>query len=127
LLTSDREVSLEKEQVQLLGLDGPLLTRFLEKYRALPPEELGVRVLSTDEKTGVVSFWQVESRSEKGQKKRIIFPLAVDADGKRLLEWERKPESVWVLPAASNDQSTPNLKLLHDWFEPMLQRELAGC
>ena len=42
LLTTERELSLQKENVQLLGLDHPLVAAYLRKFRELPPEELGL-------------------------------------------------------------------------------------
>ena len=48
LLTTERELSLQKENVQLLGLDHPLVAAYLRKFRELPPEELGLCVQSPD-------------------------------------------------------------------------------
>jgi len=42
LLTTERELSLQKENIQLLGLDLPLVAGYLRKFRELPPEELGL-------------------------------------------------------------------------------------
>ena len=42
LITTEREISLQKENVQLLGLDHPLVAGYMQKFRDLPPEELGV-------------------------------------------------------------------------------------
>ena len=41
LLTTERELSLQKENVQLLGLDHPIVAAYLRKFREVPPEELG--------------------------------------------------------------------------------------
>lgn len=126
LLTTERELSLQKENIQLLGLDHPLITAYLRKYRDLPPEEIGIRVQSGDNGKGVLAVWAVEARGDKGQVKRAIVTLAVDDNGKRQMTWERHPEKLWqAQPAAQNgNHRDAKLALMRDSLEPMLQREL---
>jgi SNF2 family DNA or RNA helicase len=69
LLTTERELSLQKENVQLLGLDHPLVAAYLRKFRELPPEELGLCVQSPDGTEGFLAAWAVEARGDKGQVK----------------------------------------------------------
>ena len=125
-MTTERELSLQKEKVQLLGLDHPLVTAYLKNFRDLPPEQLGVRVQSPDEHNGILATWAVEARGDKGQVKRIIVPLAVDTEGKRLVAWERHPEKLWHTQPSSQPRANSELmlSLLHEKLEPMLQREL---
>ena len=126
LLTTERGLSLEKETVQLLGLDHPLVMAYLLKFRNLPPEEIGVRLQSPDGNSGVVAVWAVEARGDKCQVKRTIVLLAVDMEGKRIPAWERHPEKIWLgQPSLTNGMPFEQmLGLLHDTLEPMLQREL---
>lgn len=125
LLTTQRELSLQKENVQLLGLDHPLVASRLQQLRDLPPEELGVCVQSPDGGTGILAAWSVKARGDKGQVKRGIVILAVDTEGKRLAAWERQPEKLWkAQPARNSSQGEKNLPILHEYLEPMLQREL---
>jgi hypothetical protein len=126
LLTTERELSLQKENVQLLGLDHPLVANYLGNFRDLRPEQLGVRVQSPDGHSGVIAAWAVEARGEKGQVKRIIVSLAVDPEGKRLVEWERHPEKLWHAPTSPQPRldSEKMLSLLRESLEPILQREL---
>ncbi len=126
LLTTDRDFSLQKEKVQLLGLDHPIVTSYLRLFRDIPPEQLGVRVQSPDGHSGVLAVWAVEARGDKGQVKRIILPLAVDTEGKRLVPWERNPETLWhAQPSSQNGATSEAMEsLLREKLEPMLQREL---
>jgi hypothetical protein len=113
LLTTERELSLQKEKVQLLGLDHPVVTAYLRKFRNLPPEHLGVRVQSPDGHSGVLAVWAIEARGDKGQVKRVIVPLAVDTDGKRLLPWERHPENLWhAQPSSQNGANSEKMLAL---------------
>jgi superfamily II DNA or RNA helicase len=126
LLTTQRELSLQKENVQLLALDHPLVAAHLRKFRDLPPDEIGVRVQSPDGTAGVLAVWAVEARGDKGQVKRVIIPLAVDTAGKRLVTWERQPEQLCrAQPTSQNGtHADQELALLRETLEPMLQREL---
>jgi SNF2 family DNA or RNA helicase len=126
LLTTERELSLQKENVELLGLDHPLVAAYLRKSRELPPEELGLCVKSPDGTEGVFAAWAVEARGDKGQMKRMVIPLAVDMDGKRHVAWERQPEGLWKSPVLNQNvrRADQRLAILRNSLEPMLQREL---
>ena len=126
LMTTDREISLQSENVQLLGLDHPLVAARLQKFRDLPPEELGLCVQSPDGTNGILAVWSVEARGDKGQLKRVIVPLAVDSQGRRLVAWERMLDKLWrSQPASRNDsQAEKKLTMLREFLEPTLQREL---
>jgi hypothetical protein len=126
LLTTRRELSLQKPSVQLLGLDHPIVAASLRKFHDLPPEELGIRVNSPDGIRAVAALWAVETRGDKGQVKRVIVPLAVERNGSRLVALEGDPEKLFHLSPSSEQSSVDekHLQLLHEVFEPMLQREL---
>ena len=126
LLTTERELSLEKENVQLLGLDHPIVSAYLRRFRELPPEELGLCVQSPYGTAGVLAAWAVEARGDKGQVKRMIVTLGVDADGMRHVACERQPEQMWRSRVSSQDvkQADKRLAILRNTLEPMLQREL---
>jgi superfamily II DNA or RNA helicase len=126
LLTTERDLSLQKEDVQLLGLDHPVVASYLRKFRELPPEELGLRVQSPDGTEGVFAAWAVEARGDKGQIKRMIITLGIDEEGRRHVAWERQPEQLWRSQVSSkNGKQTDNkLGTLRKSLEPMLQREL---
>jgi ERCC4-related helicase len=126
LMTTERDLSLQKDNVQLLGLDHPIVATYLRKFRDLAPEELALRVQSPDGTEGVLAAWAVEARGDKGQVKRMIVTLGVDWEGKRHVEWEREPESLWRLRMSSQNGNHVDKKLsvLRNTLEPMLQREL---
>lgn len=126
LLTTDRELSLARENVQLLGLDHPLVAASLKKYRDLPAENLGLRVNAPEGQKGVLTAWAVEAKGEKGQLKRTVALIAVDPEGRRLAAWERQPEKLWRAQPATQPSATTegSVSLLHSVIEPMLKREL---
>lgn len=126
LLTTEREMSLQKDSLELLGLDHPIVGRYLKYFSELRPEDIGIRVKSPDSINGVLSVWAVTARGDKGQVKRVIVPLASDADGKRLAAWERQPERLWRAQPLTNPPGSAEetLRLLRTVIEPMLKPEL---
>ena len=54
--TIDRDASLEREDLELMGLDHPLVVSYLHRYRDLQPGEIGIRVQSHDGRSGVLSI-----------------------------------------------------------------------
>lgn len=121
--TTDRDESLNRDDLELLGLDHPLLVSYLDRYRNHPPDQIGIRVCSDDRRSGVLSIWQVTAQGDRGETKTIILPLAVADDGQRLPAWERQLDHLYHLPPAPNETTT-NQPLLTDIFEPMILREL---
>ncbi len=122
-LTTQRDQSLVRQDVQLLGLDHPLVASLMERYRSLPPQEVGIRVKSPDERKGVLSIWSVTTHGERGEIKTLVVPLAIDASGQRLPSWERQPDKLFqAAPTESKGALIPSV--LGETIEPMLQREL---
>ncbi|MFP7300096.1 DEAD/DEAH box helicase [Neobacillus niacini] len=124
LFTTEREVSLANEQIDLLGLDHPFIQDYLQKYQNLPPAELGISVKSMDGPAGVLSLWHVEVQGEKRETKSQVLALSTDSKGSRIPQWERNPKSLFFLPSSRIDSDLDNTYLLHEVLEPMLHREL---
>ena len=78
LVTRDRDASLKSDKVGLLGLDHPLIAKYMDRYRVLPEEAIGIRVQSEDGRRGVLSIWHVVMQGDRGETRSQIVPLAVD-------------------------------------------------
>jgi SNF2 family DNA or RNA helicase len=126
LLTTERELSLSRENVQLLGLDHPIVSAYLRNFRELSPQDVGIRVQSPDGTGGVLAAWAVEARGDKGQLKRMIVTLGIDGEGRRHVAWERQPERMWRSAVSTDNgrRGDSKITVLRDTLEPMLQREL---
>jgi hypothetical protein len=126
LLTAERQLSLSRENVQLLGLDHPIVSAYLRKFRELSPQDVGIRVQSPDGTQGVLAAWAVEARGDKGQLTRMIVTLGIDGEGRRHVPWERQPERIWrsAVSADKGSRGDSKITILRDTLEPMLQREL---
>jgi hypothetical protein len=109
--------------MELLGLDHRLLASYMTRFRGLPPEEIAIRVRSTDKRHGVLSLWHVATQGERGEIRTAIVPLAVDHQGQRIPSWEHQIDSLFNLPPAAA-RNEPRDELLTKVIEPMIQREL---
>ena len=121
--TDNRDQSLEQEHLQLLGLDHPLVLEYLERYRNVPSSELGVRVLSASEQSGVVATWEVATQGSRGETHTCIITIAVGSDCKRIPSWERTIDHLYQLEPAQGKSEIPN-ELLLGILESKLQSEL---
>jgi superfamily II DNA or RNA helicase len=122
--TTDREASIESENIDLLGLDHPLVVQFMQRFRDLPDDEIGIRVCSGDGRTGILSVWHVTTQGERGETRSHMLSLAADGKGQRIPSWEKQADRLFQLqPATANAE--PPIGLLTEILEPMIQRELV--
>ena len=122
--TTDRERSIEVENVDLIGLDHPIVQKYITKYRELSPGEVGIRVRSADYQTGVLSLWFIEVTGERRENKYCIVPIAIDSiNNQRLVSWEKQVDYIYKLPPNSVYKPCSN-EIVEGILESMLQREL---
>ncbi len=123
--TSNRETAQKRENMDLLGLDHPLIQNSILNWKSLSPTELGVSVRGNGESPVILTWWFVEIHGKSGQKRSYMIPLAVTPDGRRIPSLERQGESLFrALPAMPRLSSETRLNLFHQTIEPMLNREL---
>jgi superfamily II DNA or RNA helicase len=123
--TTARDKARQEEDLDLLGLDHPVVEEALTRWRALPPEECGVSLASTGGETGVLAVWLVESQAAASHQSLALRPLAVSLDGERLPAWERRIDDflagTTTLPRLSPDDRQ---RLFQSSLEPMIDREI---
>ena len=128
--TTDRDTSLTQENVELLGLDHPLIVQYMQQFRSLPPGEVGIRVSTAGasnsqiNKTGVLSIWHVSTEGDRGRTTNAVIPLALDNDNNRIPAWEKQVDAIFALPPATGPSSSYNT-ITPTAFEPVLQRDLT--
>lgn len=124
-LVADRSRAMADEAYSLIGLDHPLVVRYLNAYRASPADVLGISARSRDGKTGAIALWQVVATDEKRHQVAKVIALAVDQAGQRQPAMEKLLDDLFQgEPAAASlarDQATA---LLANSVEPMLHRDL---
>ena len=123
--TLDRDVATSSENIELIGLDHPIVQEELGRWRSIPPEELGAALDGNGDGPALISLWLVETTNSTGEKCTLIQPIAVRPDGTRLPALERQ---VGVLmkrqPATPFLETGDRIKLFYKAVEPSLQREL---
>jgi len=121
--TTDRELARSQDDLELMGLDHPLMQKALKRWQSLEPQMLGV-VVEGDEGQAVVSWWLIHTQGKNGEHRSFIQALAIDNEGRRIPKLERLG-----LALLKRQPGQPSLSLeqrreiLHETLEPMLQRE----
>lgn len=123
--TLDRDTATSNDNVDLIGLDHPLVQEELGRWRALAPEQLGVALEGAEVGTTLLSFWLVEASTGTGEKRVSVQPIAVKPDGTRVPSVERQASQFFhaaeTSPILSPDE---RVSLFASAVEPTLQREL---
>jgi len=129
--TTDRELALRSEGLDLLGMEHPFLKSCLEKLAETVPESRAVRVgVSGEQRSshGVLGVWQVVVQSPGGSLVQRIVRLGVREDGERDVLLERQLRGSWTgtLRPVDGDTSTVEVGLLvREAMPRLLHRELA--
>ena len=122
--STDRDAAIDVENVELLGLDHPKVVQYMQQYRTVPETEIGIRVKSDNDRTGVLSIWHISTQGDKGETRNLMLTLAIDRDGQRVPAWEKQVDRIFQLPPANTNGET-QLNLLTESLEPMIHRELV--
>lgn len=122
---TDRDRAVSDEAVSILGLDHPMISLYLDRYRALSPESIGVCVSSSNLLNGILTMWQITSSNQNRHQVATIVSLGVDGSGQRFPALEKIGGELFGFePAAPKIERGDALKLLSEVIEPMLQRDL---
>lgn len=125
VLTLDREVALSSDNIELLGLDHPLIQQELKRWKEIPPEEVGAAVNGNGRGPALISIWHVESVNGAGEKGNVILPIAIDLNGTRLPMLEHNLNEIFKgQPTEPLLQQSDRSLLFQQFVEPSLQREL---
>lgn len=124
--TIDRELARVEEKLELLGIDHPLVSELISKWRGISPEEVGVVVKSLNGQKGLLTIWVVYSHHSEKELKTYLVPLAVDVKGQRIPSLEKRcgellrgtPSRIFAL------KEVQRVELMKQTLEPMLQRDL---
>lgn len=123
--TLSREAATNEDDLQLMGLDHPLVLDELGRWRAVPPEEVGIAVSGDVDEPVLLSIWMVEASAPKGERRVVVQPVAVKHDGTRVPAVERSCEKyLQAPPATPTFRPEQRSELFFHAVEPALQREL---
>lgn len=123
--TLNRDVATSRDDLELVGLDHPLVQEELERWRSVPVEDVGIAVSGDVDSPVLLSLWMIEASAGNGERRVVVQPIAVKQDGSRVPSIERHAESYLNAPAAlPRFTAEQRLELFARVVEPTLQREL---
>jgi SNF2 family DNA or RNA helicase len=123
--TLSRDIATSRDDVELMGLDHPLVEQELGRWRSVPPEEIGISVSETVDEAVLLAIWIVEASADSGERRTIVQPIAIKAGGTRVPTVERHCDR-YLQAKATTPVLAPEarLNLFSRVIEPMLQRDL---
>ena len=123
--TLNRETATSNDNLELMGLDHPLVQQELGRWRSVAPEDVGIAVAGDVDEPVLLSIWMVEASAGKGERRVLVQPIAVKPDGTRVPAVERQCERYLQAPTAKPVfTAEQRLELFARIVEPTLQREL---
>lgn len=123
--TLNRETATRHDDVELMGLDHPLVQEELGRWRTVPPEEIGIGVVGDVDEPVLLSLWMVETSGVGGERRVSVQPIAVKKDGTRVPAMERQCERYLQTPTTTPALSVnERLDVFSRTIEPTLLREL---
>jgi superfamily II DNA or RNA helicase len=123
--TIDRDLAQADDNLELLGLDHPLLVDLMNRWRAVSPSEIGATASLGLPQPSVLTLWLIQGYDRGTDSMADLVPIAVDAKGKRAPGIEKRmTESFHARSGATHLSYAERAKLLEAAIEPALQREL---
>ena len=87
--TLNRDTATISDDLELMGLDHPMVQEELGRLRSVPPEDIGISVLGDIDAPVLLSLWMVEASGSNGERRVVVQPIAVKQDGTRVPAIER--------------------------------------
>ncbi len=123
--TLNRDAATSRDDLELLGLDHPLVQEELGRWRSVPPEDIGIAVKADVASLVMLSLWMVEIAAGNGERRLSVQPIAVTQEGIRVPAVERQFIQFQQAPTAPPKLAPEQrLDLFTRFVEPTLQREL---
>jgi len=121
----NRDRATGQDDLELMGLDHPLVQEELGRWRSVPPEEIGIAVSGDVEAPVLLTLWIVETTTGKGERRVVVQPIAVTEEGTRVPMVERQCDRYLQGPTTA-PRFAPDyrVELFSRAVETTLQREL---
>lgn len=109
LFTTDRDKALDADNLDLLGLEHPLVDTWLGKWSSLSSSYRSVYMTTDDDsQSGILTIWHVTINAPGGQTIQKIIRIGVNSNGERSAYLERTTEDLFKI---SSSNSVSDLKL----------------
>jgi len=124
--TLDRDLVQEEDNLILLGIDHPLMVRFISQWRSMPPNFLGSTAVMGSTTPAIMTTWFVQSFGKPSETGSYLIPLVIDLEGKRIPSIEKQFQNCFsAAPGKPVCQPKERKRILGEIIEPMLRRELS--
>lgn len=107
LFTTDRDKALAIDELNLLGLEHPVVRGWIEKALSLPAEERGIigHLEGNGQGPGVMTIWHVTIHAPGGQVQQRVVHLGLTPSGERSIYLERLSQD--ILQTSAYEGSNP--------------------
>jgi hypothetical protein len=127
-LTSDRDTAVQNEQIQLIGLEHPVVKHIMDSFISgnLVPNKALYGKVGNIAGSGLLTYWSVNTNSKEGFNSNYILKIGIDTKNSRAAWVESSSESVLaMLPPSAPIDTWKNLaKENKSRFQEYLHREL---
>jgi len=124
--TLDRDLAQRDEQLDLIGIDHPLVSKIMTQCRKTDPDDIGTVVNLDIGEDVVLTMWLVQAYGTGADVGTYVIPLAVGHDGKRVPAVEKRfTECFSGIPGTSRLVFEERQRVLREYIDPALQRELG--
>jgi hypothetical protein len=89
--TTDRDKALQEEELNLLGLEHPVVRQWLDAYTSVKPQDRALigNIEGNGDETGLITIWLVVIHGKGGQVQQRIVRLGISEGGERSPYLER--------------------------------------
>jgi hypothetical protein len=94
----NRDTATNSDDVELMGLDHPLVQEELGRWRSVPPEEIGIAVPVMWRSPCCCRSGWWRRQPGNGERRVVVQPIAVKQDGTRVPAVERQCERYLQAP-----------------------------
>lgn len=126
VLTTNRDLAVANDALDLIGLEQPRIATLLTHYAHHPVEGRAVAVRATGNGSGVLTAWHCAIQTKGNMRQELILWVGVTPDGERSRTLEvLAPELLNVTPSVTTLSPTQRIIMLREHLPALLQRALA--
>ncbi|MDM8515842.1 hypothetical protein QUF76_06550 [Desulfobacterales bacterium HSG16] len=123
--TLDRETAQEDDSLELMGIDHPIMSGSIQRWKKTSPDTLGATAEMNLTCPAILTVWLVQSFGTGSDAGSHVIPIAVNTSGKRVPSIEKQYRACFAAsPGQPVLEPENRSRLLRDHVEPTLQREL---
>lgn len=121
VFSTNREAALQENNIEILGLDHPIIEKWFRDFRCLPPDEIACAVKNSRLPDGILSIWETEKHNEKGSVIRTVVKIGMNREGERLVVLEKEIDCIFSSQPILSQGSLELLPLAEKLLENEIQ------